>query len=292
MRQSRRLMNCRLPIAALVAPLLLATAACVRARFPPPDPAAGPRVTVTLEGNEGVNLRTFVARNVRVAAWPTLPSTWMPMPLAPSEAVTAAFSTERPGQSWVLVLESSRYGPIFTALPVSYRHVGERGTTSVSRFPCEWGFGFFVKGVGDQPSRPVVLRRLQTHAPYLTISVDPSRHTLALQPVLRFSTHDVDRLRSRKASFLLDVTATSGTKPFLLLGLMKRPDGSFTAAAFVSNGEKQGWGEFIHTPGETAEVSFYALDDPPEVHSACRPMMMSGSRQRNLFSRRQSTTTD
>ena len=282
-------MNSRLQIEALVASLVLATAACVRPLLPPSDLVASLRVRVTLEGNEGVNLRTFVGRNVRVAAWPTLPSTWMPLALSEADiAGFAAFSTERLGQSWVLALESSKFGPIFKALPVSYRQAGSAGTTIVNRlghavaaFPCEWGVGFFVKGVGDHPSSPVVLRRWQNHAPSQTISVDPARHTLTLTPVLRFSIRDVKGLRSRKATFLLGVRATSGMKPFLLLGLMKLPDGSFTAASFVSNGEEQGWGGFIHTPGETTEVSFYALDDPPAVHSACRPMM-SGSRGLNL----------
>jgi hypothetical protein len=167
------------------------------------------------------------------------------MPLALSEADIAgfaAFSTERLGQSWVLALESSKFGPIFKALPVLYRQAGSAGTTSVNRlghavaaFPCEWGVGFFVKGVGDHPSSPVVLRRWQNHAPSQTISVDPARHTLTLTPVLRFSIRDVKGLRSRKATFLLGVRATSGMKPFLLLGLMKLPDDVGVTTAEPSN---------------------------------------------------------
>ena len=42
----------------------------------------------------------------------------------------------------------------------------------------------------------------------------------------------------------------------VVIGLMKKPDGSLTEASFVPNGEEQGWGGFIPTPGETAEISF------------------------------------
>jgi hypothetical protein len=76
--------------------------------------------------------------------------------------------------------------------------------------------------------------------------------------------------RDRKATFILGITATTGAKPFLILGLVKKPDGSFTEAAIVPNGEEQGWGGFNHTPGETTEISFYAPDDPPALNSACR----------------------
>jgi hypothetical protein len=93
---------------------------------------------------------------------------------------------------------------------------------------------------------------------------------LGLRPVLRFSTRDVRDLRDRKATFILGIKLTPGTKPFLLLGLVKKPDGSFTETAVVPQVEEQGWGGFIHTPGETTEVSFYALDDPSLLASACR----------------------
>lgn len=76
--------------------------------------------------------------------------------------------------------------------------------------------------------------------------------------------------RDRKATFILGITATTGAKPFPILGLVKKPDGSFTEAAIVPNGEEQEWGGFNHTPGETTEISFYALDDPPPLNSACR----------------------
>jgi hypothetical protein len=116
----------------------------------------------------------------------------------------------------------------------------------------------------------VVHRWQQDGGPYRAILVDPARHTLVLHPVLRFSTRDVKGLRNRKANFVLGIKAIAGTKPFLLLGLMRQPDGSYTEAAFRPDGQEQGWGAFIHTPGDSTDIIFYALDDSFEVQTACR----------------------
>lgn len=201
-----------------------------------------------------------------------------------------AFATGRPRESWMFVIhESSTVRPTFTVFPVTYRQEGEDGTTlpnftpqAAPTPPCELWSGFFVKGVGDLPSAPVVLHRWQQDGgPYRAMLVDPAHHTLELRPVLRFSTRDVGDLRNRRATFILGIRATTGTKPFLILGLMKKPDGSFTEAAIVPNGEEQGWGGFIHTPGETTEVSFYALHYPPALDSACRKQTSKPSTARS-----------
>jgi hypothetical protein len=92
----------------------------------------------------------------------------------------------------------------------------------------------------------------------------------ALQPVLRFSTRDVKSLRNQSAPIIFGITATSGAKPFVLLGLVRRPDGSYSEAVFMPSGKELGWGGFVHTPGNTTEVSFYALDDSAAVRSPCR----------------------
>jgi hypothetical protein len=200
------------------------------------------------------------------------------MPLIGTGAGMVAFATGSPNESWMFVIqESSTFRPTFTVFPVSYRQAGEQGTVisdpepkATPTAPCESWSGFFVKGVGDVPGSPVVLHRWQNDGPSRSISVDPASHTLGLRPVLRFSTRDVRDLRDRNATFLLGIRATAGTKPFLILGLVKKPDGSFTETAIVPNGEEQGWSAFIHTRGETTEISFYALEHPPVLDSACR----------------------
>lgn len=271
-------MLCHFQIAALVAPLVLTTAACGRPRLPPPDPAVSLRVRVTLEGNEDANLRTFVASHVRISPWPALPSTWMPG----GGSGMVAFASERGGQSWVFVVdESSTAGPSFTVFPVSYRKESEPVLEPVTRVaspepdaaptpPCEWWSGFFLKGVGDLPVSPIVVYRWPHEGASRSITVDPARHTLNLRPVLHFDTRDVGALHNLSATIILGVTATPGTKPFLLLGVVKKPDGWFIETAIVPRAGEQGWGGFVHTPGETTEFSFYALEEPPALHSACR----------------------
>ena len=282
-------MLCRFQTAALVAPLALASTACVHPRLPPPDPAASLRVRVTLQGNEDANLRTFVARSIRIAPRPALSSTWMPLVSRGGGAV--AFASERGDRSllWVLNEDSFMGRPVISLIQVSYPQEGDAGlridypasvgvesSPTKPSPPCDWWSAFFVKGVGDRPRGPVILHRYQDDdGPSRSIAIDPVRHTVVLRPVLRFSTRDVRDLRNRKATFLLGVTLTAGRKPFVLLGLLRRPDGSYSEAAFVSKAEEQGWGAFVHTPEETTDISFYALDDPPAFHSVCRAQLSS-----------------
>jgi hypothetical protein len=199
--------------------------------------------------------------------------------------------------SWIFVLhETSDSTPSITAFPVSQRQEGEAGTTNANRTfpqelelgllgdseinvpptrPCESWSAFFLKGVGELPGNPVVLYRWENDGPSRSILVDPARHILVMRPVLRFSTRDVKDLRNRKATFLLGITLTAGRNPFVLLGLLRRPDGTYSEAAFVPKAEEQGWSAFVHTPEETTEISFYALDDPPAFHSVCRTQLSS-----------------
>ena len=275
MRQSSRPVLSRFQIAAIIAPLVLTNGACVVPQLRQPDPVASLRVRVTLERHEDANLRTFVAHNFRVAPRPALPT-------AEGEGGgMVAFTSERRRQwpwAWIFVLQEGSDSTLsINVFPVSYRQEGEAATTIANSEPhaapsppCESWSGFFLKGVGDVPRSPVVLHRWGGDGPSRSISVEPAHHTLVLRPVLRFSTRDVKELRNRKATFLLGVTVIAGTEPFVLLGLVRRPDGSYSEAVFVPKGVEQGWSAFAHTPGETTEISFYALDDSPRHHSVCR----------------------
>jgi hypothetical protein len=100
--------------------------------------------------------------------------------------------------------------------------------------------------------------------------IDPVQHTLELRPVMRFSTRDIKDLRHRQDTFSLSVKPTAGATPFLVLGVVRRPDGSYTGAVFAPRASEGGWGGFGHTPGENTVVSFYALDDSAAVNTACR----------------------
>lgn len=54
------------------------------------------------------------------------------------------------------------------------------------------------------------------------------------------------------------------------------PPSGFTIVVMTSvvpTGEAQGWSAFVHKPGETTEVTFFALDDSLALQSACRPTL-------------------
>ena len=184
-------------------------------------------------------------------------------------AVASVRHRQRPS-SLIFVLESA---PRLTVFSLSYPEEGASPRTNTNLEsstgpvpPCESWSGFFVKGIGGPPSGPVVLTRWKNDdEPSRSIWIDPLRHTLVMRPVLRFSTREVKELRNRKATFVLAVTLTPGAEPFVLLGLVRRPNGSYYEAVFVPKAQEQGWGGFIHTPGENSEISFYALDDPTNV---------------------------
>jgi hypothetical protein len=189
-----------------------------------------------------------------------------------------ATTPERGDGAWVIVLsESSRFSnhAFSTVFPVSFAQpaasdtaIGKRESETTPMRPCEWWTGFFIKGVSEHlPKNPIEVTRWQNGGVSRTIIIDPARDTRALRPVLRFSTRDIKALRNRTATFILGVTVTAGTKPLLVLGLVGRPDGSFADAAFAPRPGEQGWGGFVQRPGETTEVSFYALDVPA---SGCR----------------------
>lgn len=188
-----------------------------------------------------------------------------------------AIGSTREGQPFLFVLQEAAFLRLsLTVVEVSYPSEYEGLTkplpTAQTRPqpPCESWVGFFVSGIGDRPIGPVRLSRWQNGGGSASLLVDPAQHTLALRPVLRFSTRDVKSLRNRSATIVFGITATSGAKPFLLLGLVRRPDGSYSEAVFMPSGKELGWGGFVHTPGDTTEVSFYALDDVAAVRSPCR----------------------
>jgi len=183
-------------------------------------------------------------------------------------------------RSWIFVLdEATNYPrPQISVFPVSVLESGSADTTTLPlpapdrapEPPCQAWSAFFVEGIGARPTGLVALSRWEDGGPTRVISVDPARHSLVLQPVLRFSTGDVTELPNRQATFLMGITVTAGTKPFLLLGLLRRPDGSYSETVLAPRDEEQGWSAFIHTPGDTTEMSFYALEDPVASRSACR----------------------
>ena len=178
-------------------------------------------------------------------------------------------------KSWIFVLdEPDFWRPLISVFPVSPRQGGDLYTTRAADLPapsppCQSWSAFFIKGIGDPPPNPVLLQRWRDGGPSRAISVEPARHTLSMRPVLRFSTRDVSELRDRKATFLMGITLAGGTKPFVLIGLARRPDGSWSEAVFVPRAEEQGWSAFVS--GDVTDISFYALDDPQAAHSACRP---------------------
>jgi hypothetical protein len=268
-------MRSRPEVAIVVAMLALATSACGVVRPAAPGGSEGVRVRVVLAG-EDVTLRTFATRGVRVLPRPALPSAWLP---TASGAGMVALSPGRPGGALLFVLHEGGMfpnRPSITVLPVSYPE-GEAVTLppatpddGVPVPPCESWSGFFVSGVGDPAAAPVVLRRWQAPGPSRSMVIDPSRHTLALSPVLRFSTRDVRNLRRREATFALGLRVTAGVRPFLLFGVVRRPDGSYSEAAFMPGPTESSWGAFVHAPGDEYEFSFYALDDIESVRSACR----------------------
>jgi hypothetical protein len=209
-----------------------------------------------------------------------LPSAAVAVPVAATGSGMVALSSESRARASVFVLEEGgrppRAQPAITLCPVSYRQkLDEVATTNpadqaMPARPCEWWSAFFLEGVGDLPRRPIVLDRWWNDGPSRAIVVDPALHTLVVPPALRFSTRDVRDLRNRKATFLLVVTAETGTKPFVLLGLVRRADGSYSETLFTPTGGEQGWAAFVHVPGEDTEISFHALDDSPALHSVCR----------------------
>jgi hypothetical protein len=253
---------------------------CATRRLPPPDPSAVVSVRVALEGNEGANLRTFTSQRVRIGPRLNLPSASMPAKSIGGGMV--ALSGNHGRGDLVFVLDEggifSRY-PGITVSAVSHQpDVRPRAIAlpadAVSSPPCVWFTAFFVKGIGRSPRGPVVVTRwLNEGGSFRSVVVDPARHTLRLQPVLRFSTRDVDYLRKHAATFLFSVTATRGARPFFLIGVLRRPNGQYTEARFIPTGEAQGWSAFVHKPGETTEVTFFALDDSPALQSACRPTL-------------------
>ncbi len=179
-------------------------------------------------------------------------------------------------KSWIFVLDEPNFWrPLISVFPVSPRQAGDldtawvdAGLSAAPSPPCQAWSAFFVKGIGAPPATPVLLQRWRDGGPSRAISVDPARHTLVMRPVLRFSPRDVRELRDRKPTFLMGITLTGGTSPFVVIGLVRRPDGSWSDAVFAPRAEEQGWGGFVS--GDVTEISFYALDDPPALHSACR----------------------
>jgi hypothetical protein len=271
-------MHRHLYTAALVMSLVVANAGCSLRRLPPPDAGASLEVRVMLERHEDGNLRTFVARNFRIVPRQALPSAWLPTSSTGTRMI--AVTSSRRTRSMVFVLHEGGVfprRPTFTLFPVSYPGKGGEGpviarpeTPTPATPPCESWSAFFVKGVGEPPKDPVGLTRSQIGGPSRSILIDPERHTLELQPVMRFSTRDVKDLRNRQATFLLGIRATAGATPFLILGVMRKPDGSYTEALFAPQAGELGWSRFVHTPGETTVISFYALDDSAALNSPCR----------------------
>jgi hypothetical protein len=268
---------------AVVTALMLASGACARARVPVPDRPPSVRVRIALEGDVGGNLRTFVARNIQIASRPTLPSDSMSLVLTGSGMV--AMASGRIDRSMLFVLQEDSFlgRPTLTVFHVSpqqpraiIRRDAESEDAGLTRASlpspaCETWSAFFVQGVGDRPSGEVSLQRWHDDGrPSRLMRVDPARHTIDMMPVLRFSPRDVKKLRHRKATFLLGVTAIPGATPFVLLGLLRRADGSYSEEVFESKHEEQGWAAFAHVPGENMEFSFYALDDSPRFRSVCR----------------------
>lgn len=257
--------------------LALVSGGCTVFRSSPREAAGSLRVTVIAE--ETV-LQTFVATDIRPRHRAAYPSGSIPVAGTTGGGMVAFSSGKRDRTSMLFVLEEggpADQGPSITVFPVSYSPDGERGTLipnpafkARSVPPCMSWSGFFIKGIGDSPGVPVVLHFWRNEGLAGSIWIDPALHTMSLQPVLRFSTRDVKALRNRKVEYLFSVTATVGARPFLILGLVRRPDGSYTEALFPPVGEQQGWSAFIHTPGEVTEISFYALDDPLILRSACR----------------------
>lgn len=250
---------------------------CAARRLPAPDPSAVVSVRVTLEGNEGANLRTFVSRQVRIVPRPSLPSASMPAK-STGAGMVALSPKDRRGAMVFVLHEGGTFPrpPNITVFPVSHqpdkRPPGAAPSAdAVASPPCEWFAAFFVKGIGKSPRGPVVVTRWQNDGgSSRSVVVDPVRHTLDRQPVLRFSTRDVDYLRKHAATFLFGVTATPGARPFLLIGVLRRPSGQYTEARFMPTGEEQGWSAFLHERGAKTEVAFFALDDSPAHRSVCR----------------------
>jgi len=178
-------------------------------------------------------------------------------------------------KSWIFVLDEPNFWrPLISVFPVSPRQRGDQDTSWINADrpapspPCQSWSAFFVKGIGDPPANPVLLQRWRDGGPSRAISVEPARHTLVMRQGLRFAPGDVSELRDRKATFLMGITVTGGTKPFVVIGLVRRPDGSLSEAVFAPRAEEQSWGGFVS--GDVTEISFYAFDDPLALRSGCR----------------------
>jgi len=269
-------------IAAVVVAFVAATIACVHPR--PVSPAQGSSLSVRVvrfpAKDATSTVRTFVVKNFRVSPRPALPTEWLPR-TAGNGGMTAMASRETgpATRPWIFVLAESSYGPpeirLFPVSPwqrpePSAAYKESLKSEGAATPPCVSWSAFFLKSIGDVPHKPVVLLVYQIDGPSRAMSVDPTRYAFSMQPILRFSTRDIKEWHGREAPFVLGLTTTSGSNPYLLLGVIRLPDGSYTETLFTSNvGHELGWGPFRNKVGEVTDVSFYALDDS-HFRSACR----------------------
>ena len=272
-----------LQIAAVVAPLLTATIGCVPPRSVAPAQGSSLSVSVVLfpKRNEADKLRTFVVKNFSVFPRPDLPTEWLPRTTGNGGMTAMGSRATRPSKRpWIFVLAEPTSGPpgirLFPVSPWKRPEPSAAYTESLKSDapatpPCVSWSAFFLTGIGDRPNRPVVLLVYQNDGPSRSMWVDPARYTLSMRPILRFSTRDLKELRRRETTFALGLSMTSGSEPYLLLGVIHRPDDSYTETLFASNiGHELGWGPFRNKRDEITDVSFYALDDSPNRRSACR----------------------
>lgn len=225
---------------------------------------------VMLERRVDITVGTFATHIQRITQPPALPTSWLPGP-SMGGGMVALRSPARRGtaDSWIFVLhEATNEGRGLTVFRVSDARTGELSTPPSAAAdispvpPCQSWSAFFVKGVGAPARNPVVLNRWENDGAARSISIDPASHTLDMRPVLRFSTRDINELRESGATFMVSVTATVGRTPFVLLGLVRHPDGSYSEGLFTPGAGHQGWSAFVNTPGAATEFSFYALGEP------------------------------
>jgi hypothetical protein len=272
----------RFEIAAVVALLVAVTIACGHPR--PVSTVQGSSLSVRVvrfpAQNAASTVRTFVVKSFRVSPRPAMPTEWLARTTGNGGMTAmAARETRSSTRPWIFVLVEPTAGPpairLFPVSPwkrpePSAAYKESLKSEGAATPPCVSWSAFFLKGIGDLPSKPVALLVYQNDGPSRSMTVDPARYTFSMRPVLRFSTRDVKELRQRDATFVLGLTMTAGSEPFLLLGIIRRPDGSYSESLFSSSvGHDLGWGPFANKLGEVTDVSFYALDDS-RYRSACR----------------------
>ena len=157
--------------------------------------------------------------------------------------------------------------PIATAMEVGLPvERSARMEQSLARYqpsqrpPCVLISAFFMKGIGDTPTEPVLLTARQGEN-WGRVVVDPRTATLDVKPVLRVGPSRA----SPGTEVFLTVEVASGDADFTVLALTRR-GGSYAAVSFAATTHRSGW-NLLPDDGETL---FYALDDSGSWKSPCR----------------------